>query len=109
MRTIHKYKLHRQHVNEIKMPFGAILLCANLQRMPNRHSEIMLWAEVDTNRVKTVRRIRLFGTGQDLAIEEGRPGTFADTRRKYVDTVFDHGGFVWHVYDCCEYETEEGS
>lgn len=84
MRTIYKYPIKVTDVQEVKMPFGAKIICAQLQ-----NEVVTLWAECETFNSNTSRTIEIFGTGHQI------DGQYS---RTYVGTV-QQGGFVWHVYE----------
>ena len=86
MKTIYKYPI--ESIGEtITMPTGAIVISAAVQG-----DEICLWAEVDTDNKKEVRRFEVFCTG------EGMPRGNGDAVRIFIATVF-RGPYVFHVYE----------
>lgn len=87
MNTIWKYDLTLIDVQGVKMPFGAELLCVQMQG-----SAPCLWARVDPNpdmKIE-VRQIVTHGTGQHVPKTTG----------KYLGTYQLHGGtLVFHVFE----------
>lgn len=83
-RYIYKYPLNLH--GTMALPKNAKLLHVQVQG-----GVIMLWAEITENLVKVVRRVPVYGAGEELPAD---PGT-------YVGTVV-HGDYVWHVYDLGE-------
>lgn len=69
--------------NEIEMPRGSEILCAGQQG-----DTPMIWAIVDPEEPKEIRRLHIVGTGH----------TFEDEDKMYVGTAF-CGPFVWHVFE----------
>lgn len=80
--TIFKYPLTRSTSQKVSMPEGAVILTAQMQG-----GTLCLWAKVKPDNEPTMRRIRIFGTGQYFT---GEPS--------YIATVQD-GQFVWHVFE----------
>jgi hypothetical protein len=81
--SIWKYPLSRDGWHG-SVPVGARFLSAQVQ-----HSDIVVWALVDTTAPVETRKFRILGTGFPL---EGEPG-------EYVGTVQTHNGhFVWHIF-----------
>lgn len=84
MRTIYKYPLKFWAEPQIvTMPMGAEIVHVELQ-----HGDITLWALLGTSMPAVVRKFAIRGTGHP--IDEGM---------KYVGTVSDPAGFVWHVLE----------
>ena len=83
MKTIWKFPLAHTMEQEIEMPYGARILCAQRQGVDG-----CLWAEVDPENVPRKRVIRIYGTGHDH--DEGA--------QSYIGT-YQSGAFVWHVYE----------
>jgi len=82
MNTIHKYSMISD-VAIIDMPQGAKILSVGVQR-----TEIVIWAQVNTDNPTVTHRFIAFNTGEACgAIPEQFIGTV---------TV---GSIVWHVYD----------
>lgn len=91
MRTIYKYPIHldRGDVVHILMPADACLLDLQLQNgVPT------LWAQVDSSRKTTNRRIGIVGTGHDTArVDAG----------SYIATIqLRNGHLVLHFFDMGE-------
>jgi len=80
-RQIWKFQLTSM---EIPMPVGAEICAFQYQ-----HGVPCVWAIVDPDVMKEVRRFRIFGTGHEL------PGP---DKCCYVGTVQD-GSFVWHLFE----------
>jgi hypothetical protein len=73
-------------IQEVTMPRGAQLLRVDM------HGGLMyVWARVDLEQPPSIRVFHIVGTGFEYAELE---------HLKYVGTVFDDAGFVWHVF--CE-------
>lgn len=86
MDTIHKFAVPLTDVSDIKMPRGARVLCVGIQ-----NGDPYIWARVDTKAPMAMRRVRLAGTGHDLAIGPDAP---------WLGTVHIHGGaLVFHLFD----------
>jgi hypothetical protein len=72
MQTIYKYPLSRLDVEDIEMPQGAKPLAVQVQG-----GQPCLWALVDPDRPKEVRRFLTFGTGHPVSENVGAYlGTF---------------------------------
>lgn len=81
MLTIHKYDIS----NPITLPASATLLKLHYQG-----GSINAWYCLDTSEQETrVDKYIVIGTGWDIT----KLG-----EATYVDTLFDSGGFVWHIY-----------
>lgn len=87
MQTIHKFTLQPADEQAITLPIGAQLLSVQVQ-----HSEIQLWAIIDTAVVGSYeQRILMVGTGHAL------PTT--DVHVAFLGTVQLMGGdLVFHVF-----------
>ena len=84
MKTIWKYEL-KELINEIRMPRGAIVLCAREQ-----HNKICIWVEIDDSVTYAKRTFVLAGTGHQ------KP----DGELTYLGTaMLDGGDIVMHVYE----------
>lgn len=87
MKRIFKYRVPQSRPGfdqDIKMPEGAKVINAGIQ-----DGDFVLWAEVDPSAALVYHQVHLVFTGQ--TVPEG-PGW------KYITTLIDGGGFVWHVY-----------
>ncbi len=71
----------------ILMPIGSTVLTAQIQR-----GVICIWAEVDPKKEQSERMFEIVGTGHTLREDMG-------TERKYISTVQDIRGLVWHIYE----------
>lgn len=83
-RTIWKFPLRVNDVQDIEMPRGATILHVNLQ-----YNTICLWALVDPDATRERRLIAICGTGHS-APDDGR----------YIGSVMMMGGdLVFHVFE----------
>lgn len=90
MKTIWKYKLSAQDVQNISMPIGAEILTVQTQ-----HGKPCLWALVDPEAKLAVqpRTIEIFRTGHPIAEDMG-------TQRKYIATFQLFGAEqVYHAFE----------
>ncbi len=88
MKTVWKFAIQPLHVQHVKMPEGAKILCVGVQ-----NGEAFLWAEVDPSAKETHRRIQVEGTGHEMHDE-------LENDRRYIGTFFLSGGeLVYHVYE----------
>ena len=89
MKTIYKYGLSITDTQNVQMPFGARILCVQVQR-----GTPCIWAEVDTEEERTeMRRIDIYGTGHPM----DRNPEFGSS---YIGTFqVRDGDFVFHVYE----------
>lgn len=84
-KVVYKYELMVADSQDVKMPIGATILCAQMQR-----DELCLWAAVDAAAGPVGdRRINVIGTGH------GYDGALTG---EYISTV-QAGPFVWHIFD----------
>jgi hypothetical protein len=84
MITVWKYRLVWEEIQKITMPYGAEILCIQLQDgIPTA------WVRVDEDSEPSERTIAVVGTGH------AAPG-YAEAR--YIDTV-QKDGFVWHFFE----------
>ena len=93
MRTVWKYALPVQdEIIEVEMPKGAEILHVDTQR-----EQVCLWALVESEQEKEIRRFRIHGTGHPLA---NNAGTGYNTYDTYVGTsIHLDGMLVWHVFE----------
>ena len=84
--AIWKFELRVIGEQTVRMPFGATVLSAQIQR-----DRICLWATVDTDMHLQPRRFAIFGTGHDL------PKPIAATFN-FIDTI-QANGLVFHVFE----------
>ncbi len=75
----------------LEMPVGATPLSAAFQvSRPSGGSDLMVWALVDPSAPKRGRRLRVFGTGQNIQPDEVQG-------LRFLSTAFT-GPWVWHVW-----------
>lgn len=86
MRTIFKYELRSEDIQEVLMPHMAEVLSIQAQG-----NDIYLWALVDPSKEKVKHTFFCFGTGQPI------PETQYDVPKKHIATV-QQGTFVWHFF-----------
>ena len=85
MKQVFKYKLGVVGLQEVELPEDAQILSIQTQ-----HESICLWALVDQDKTKEMRRITLIGTGHYLP--EGD--------HEFLGTVQELGGdLVWHLFE----------
>jgi hypothetical protein len=84
MKTIHKYTLVHRRWQEIQMPEGASILCAQIQ-----HGQVRLWAEVDSTAPLVPRMVCMLGTGHP---EDEPAGKYAGTCQLL------NGDLVVHIF-----------
>lgn len=84
MNTIYKYTPYRPGTHSVWLPLGAKILSAGWQ-----NGSIVIWSEVNVSNNPTCRIIAVYGTGWDMS----------DCDRKFISTVQDPDGFVWHVFE----------
>ena len=83
MKTIWKFSLYTDNVQQIEMPGLSHVLCFQKQ-----DGEICIWAEVNDELPKVTRTFKIVMTGEELPDEDLR----------YIGTVQD-GAFVWHLFE----------
>lgn len=98
MKTIHKYSITPNAINDVQLPKGAkILSCGvkffmNIVKMSPMPLHPCIWALVDPEEQRTeIRKVFCIGTGHtiDFSLE------FWD----FLGTAIDHeNGFVWHFW-----------
>lgn len=87
METIWKYPIHGMPGTDyIAMPSGAKAISVGLQGL-----QMVLWAEVDTDRPLQIRCVYLVYTGHSTEFADG-------LEKDFVCTVLMPGGLVIHVY-----------
>lgn len=86
--TIWKYPLKQKEMQEIEMPEGAGILCAQEQ-----DGTPCIWAQVNPHAEKKPIRVYIYETGQMLHNTQGR----------YIGTI-QLGTYVIHIYaeDVCK-------
>lgn len=82
MRTIWKYKLSWQPIQNIEVPKNAKFL-----KVDNQFDYITLWYEVESEEKVTSIPIWIVGTGHEIPEEA----------TKYLGTAL-VGDYVWHIY-----------
>ena len=85
MNTIYKYPLEPRDEQAVRMPQGAVVLCAQVQ-----NGQICLWARVWSESESEARTFWIVGTGRPMP-ESKRPP-------QYISTV-QIDGFVWHIFE----------
>jgi len=87
MRTIWKFKIQTIDEQQIAMPFGAQILCVQIQ-----NAEPYIWALIeDDSNQREERWIEVFGTGNPIGNA---------SERKYIGTYqLDNGNLVFHVFE----------
>lgn len=85
MKSIWKFPLAVKGRQDVEMPKGAEILCADKQ------GEVLcLWAIVDTEAEMEERLIAVVATGQEMGIDY----------LKYIGTAqIANGALVWHVFE----------
>lgn len=87
MTKIFKYPIKITDSQKVKMPINAIILSAGFQG-----DQLNLWAMVESKNTSLDNRvIEIYGTGNPI---EG-----FDWEKKFIQTVFDPQGFVWHIFE----------
>lgn len=82
--SIYKYKIDTVPEQSIKMPAGAEILCVQM-----RKGAITLWAKASAGSEVEDRKIHTIKTDWSIS----------DEKRKYIGTVQDDWGDVWHVFE----------
>lgn len=85
MKVVYKFIINDRNT-EIKIHKDAKILKASFQG-----DDLCLWADVDTEKEKTIRDFYIFGTGQEITDDVG-------IDFEYIDTVF-IDNLVFHVYE----------
>lgn len=86
MKTIHKYLLHGTSETKFVAPVGAQILSTGCQGK----DQLVVWVELDPSIKDTqIYNISVYGTGWELPDNPGR----------FIATVIDSSGFVWHIYE----------
>lgn len=84
MKTIYKYNISSTQ-NTLILRKGAQILSVGYQGL-----RMMLWAVVDTDAPQQNREVLVLGTGWNTDLQE---------HHKFIGTLQDNVGFVWHVFD----------
>lgn len=86
MRTIHKFLLNGTSETVFNSYAGAKILSAGCQNK----DQLVVWVEVD-NAVRGISQLKVcvYGTGWELPDNPGR----------FIGTVQDGTGYVWHIYE----------
>ena len=82
MKTIYKYPLEFDKVQQIELPIDYEMLSAQVQ-----NEKICLWAKVSSTLHKVKRSIYIYGTGTEIQ----------EDNLSHIGTVQD-GIYVWHVF-----------
>ena len=86
MNTIWKYHLDLKEVNNVTMPKNAIILKVDA----DCNGQPTLWAQVNPDAKKELRKFRIFGTGHPITC----------TNLEFIGTLQQkHIGLVWHVFE----------
>jgi hypothetical protein len=80
MQTIWKFPLKVTGIQQVEMPKGATILCADTQG-----DVLCLWAIVDPDADRENRQIAIVGTGHGMA----------ESELKYIGTA----QMLWHVFE----------
>ena len=83
MKTIYKYPIEITDEQTVSMPVGGQVLSAQMQG-----THLCIWALVEAGNFNCNRRVRIFGTGNPVEL---------DNNWKFVDSVQERI-FVWHVF-----------
>lgn len=87
-RSIYKYQIRHEDEQVVMLPKGAEILSVQIQS-----GVLVLWAIVFTKNETEPRVIEIYGTGSSFP-------TIGQFERKYISTVQDNLGLVWHVFEC---------
>ena len=84
--TIWKSKLELVGLQEIAMPRGSEILCAQ-----NQFEEICIWYRCDSDEPLEPRKFAIVGTGNFAPSDEDS---------QYIGSVQQSGGsFIWHIFE----------
>lgn len=105
MMTIWKYEVPVRDSFELELPKGAEIL--SCQNQHGGSESLQMWALMDTEAEKEIRRFRIYGTGHPIEqkqkpmvriIEGGITRNLAPLR--HIATVVVSGGMlVWHLFE----------
>jgi hypothetical protein len=93
-KQVWRFPLIADGLQEVEMPKGAVILCAQVKE--DRSRELSLWAEVDVDAPKEKRMFEVFPTGITMPTNNG------PFHRKYIGTFqvpSIMGVLVFHVYE----------
>ena len=95
MKTIWKYRIPVQDsIYEVLMPKNSELLHVGMTELMDK---IWLWALVETDSPKEIRRFRIYGTGHELVVNAKTGYGTYDT---FVGTAYSCGKpLVWHLFE----------
>lgn len=79
-----RLRLRMTDAQDLQMPAGAQVLSVG-----DKHETVCVWALVDVHAPMITHRIYIRGSSHSLSGVEGR----------YIGTVVQEGGLVWHVFD----------
>lgn len=86
VKTVWKFPLRLVDEQEVSLPDGAKILCAQVQG-----ATLCLWALVDPDKPAATRAIRIYGTGRPIPDSDSLV---------YVDTFqVERGALVFHVFE----------
>ena len=86
MKVIYKYVLESKEIQEIEIPYNALILSCQFQ-----NNELCIWANVDPEEKKGKLKILILGTGNPI------PEEYLNGCYEFLATV-QVGIFVWHVF-----------
>ncbi len=87
-KTIWKFELETTDNQEIEMPIGSEILTIQTQNVIP-----CIWALIDPNADKEVRRFEIYGTGHPIHCDIG-------VKRNYIGTYqLYNGSLVYHVFE----------
>jgi len=88
MIVIWKYEFEVKDFVDIKMPKDSQILSVQ-----DQNGVACLWVLINTKRPETIRKFRIFGTGNSLPVNEDI--------HKYIGTFQTKQGLlVWHLFEC---------
>ena len=94
MKTIYRYIIN-ETINTVHIPFNAQILNAGTAIDDNGKEVVSIWAKVDTENTREVRKFLVVGTGADLSSTE----TY---NLHYLGTVQRRNLYAFHVFEILE-------
>ncbi len=93
MKTVWKFPIPTQDgIIDILMPKNAEIL-----HVADQYGQICLWALVDSDAEKVIRKFRIYGTGHPLVVNAHTGYNTYDT---YVGTAMQlDGKLLWHIFE----------